>query len=311
MRRAHLARPAGAAHAPMEGTQQMAYRILSALGLAALAAVSLPAAAAESYDNCVGFIDNVPATVSTQGVWCLRADVATKLTTVSAITVAGNNITIDCNGFKIGGLGAGMGTDSVGIATSGERQNIGVRHCNLRGFRTGIALAGGGHVVEDNVVDAMTWQGVQVSGDGSVVRHNRVLTTGGSTHANYRASAVGIATTHSVEVIDNTVDGVAPLGDLAGNGQATGIQTAYNNDGTLSGNRVRGVAGVGSGADQGIRNLSSGQVTMVENTLNGSGRMASTGIACANAKGVAARNVVTGFRNAIANCYGDGNVAAP
>jgi hypothetical protein len=197
------------------------------------------------------------------------------------------------------------------VGTSGERQNVTVRHCNLRGFRTGVSLSGGGHVVEDNTIDAMTWQGIHLSGDGSVARRNRVLTTGGSTHASYRAQAVGIATVHNVEVIDNTVDGVAPIGDGGGNGLAIGIHTTSNNDGTLGGNRVRGVSGIGSGVDYGIRNQSSGQVTMVENTLNGSGRTGSVGIACSNGEGVAARNVNTGFVTAMSACYGEGNVEAP
>jgi hypothetical protein len=289
----------------------MAYRLLSALGLAALLAASQPASAAESYDNCVGFIDDLPATVSTQGVWCLRRDLSTALTQVSAITVASNNITIDCNGFKLGGLQAGAATNSVGVGSSGERQNITVRHCNIRGFRTGVSLSGGGHVVEGNTIDAMTWQGIQLAGDGSVARGNRVLTTGGSTHSSYRASAVGIATAYNVEVLDNTIDGVAPIGDAGGNGQAMGISTYLNHDGTVSGNRVRGVAGVGTGADHAIRNQDSGQVTMVENILNGSGRAASTGVHCGSIKGVAVRNVLTGFHAPVVNCYRDGNVEAP
>ena len=38
----------------------------------ALAAAAPAAQAAESYDNCTGFIDSLPATISTHGVWCLR-----------------------------------------------------------------------------------------------------------------------------------------------------------------------------------------------------------------------------------------------
>ena len=289
----------------------MAYRIASAFGLVALLAASQAAVAAESLDNCTGFISELPATISTQGVWCLRKDLATSLTQVVAINVTANNVTIDCNDFKLGGLQAGMATDSVGVGTVGERQNITVRHCNIRGFRTGVGLAGGGHVVEDNTVDASTYQGIRVSGDGSVVRHNRVLTTGGSTHASYRSFAVGIATTSNVEVLDNTVDGVASVGDVSGNGQAAGVYTYLNQDGTVSGNRVRGVVGTGSGADYAIRNYASGRVTMLENTLNGSGRAASIGMSCTNGQGLAVRNLITGFDQTLVNCNADGNTEAP
>src|SRR5690348_2627551 len=50
--------------------------VLASLG----PALPLPARAAQSYDNCTGFIDSVPATVSTQGTWCLRHDANTAIT---------------------------------------------------------------------------------------------------------------------------------------------------------------------------------------------------------------------------------------
>ena len=53
---------------------------------AACAALSLslslgavPASAAESYDGCSGFITVLPATIDTQGVWCLKQDLATAI----------------------------------------------------------------------------------------------------------------------------------------------------------------------------------------------------------------------------------------
>ncbi|QSX79693.1 NosD domain-containing protein [Agrilutibacter solisilvae] len=288
----------------------MTHRFLAMLGLAVLLAPHA-AQAAESYDNCTGFIDSVPATISTQGVWCLRKDLSTGLTDVAAITVANNNITIDCNGFKLGGLQAGTGTDSHGVSTSADRQGVTVRRCNIRGFRVGINLTGGGHVVEDNTLNGMTFQGINLVGDGSVARGNTVLTTGGSTHPTYLTYAVGIATAYDVDVIDNTVNGVVPTGDAGGNGNASGIYTYLNQAGTVSGNRVRGVAATGTGVEQAIRNQASGRVTVVENTLNGSGRAGSTGVLCGTSVGAAVRNVVSGFDTAVANCYGEANVEIP
>src|SRR5690606_35329103 len=82
-----------------------------------------PAAAAESFDNCSGFIDSVPAVIATQGVWCLRGNLATNIGSggSSAITIAANNVTIDCNHFKLGGLAAGNGSQADGIHAS-DRQ---------------------------------------------------------------------------------------------------------------------------------------------------------------------------------------------
>ena len=110
----------------------MAHRV-SALALATLALSMAPDAshAAQSYDNCTGFIDSVPATITTQGTWCLRKDLSTSIRFGDAITVDANNVTIDCNDFKLGGLSAGPGTKAFGIAGR-ERQNITVRNCNVR-----------------------------------------------------------------------------------------------------------------------------------------------------------------------------------
>src|SRR5690606_27240382 len=36
--------------------------------------------AAQSYDSCTGFIESVPTTITTQGVWCFRKDLSTSVT---------------------------------------------------------------------------------------------------------------------------------------------------------------------------------------------------------------------------------------
>ena len=113
---------------------------LGALILLALALFAArPADAAESYDNCNNTISSLPAVIATQGTWCFKGDLATAITSGSAITVNTNNVTIDCNNFKLGGLAAGLGTSTYGIFAN-NRFNISVRHCNVRGFYVGIFL---------------------------------------------------------------------------------------------------------------------------------------------------------------------------
>ena len=80
---------------------------LLATAFVAAGLASPASTAAESYDSCTGFIESLPATISTQGVWCLRRNLATAMTSGNAITITVNNVTIDCNDFKIGGLAAG------------------------------------------------------------------------------------------------------------------------------------------------------------------------------------------------------------
>src|SRR6185369_2787721 len=72
------------------------------------------ASAAESYDNCTGFITTLPAVITTQGTWCLKQDLATAITSGNAITINTGNVTIDCNDFKLGGMSAGLATQAIG-----------------------------------------------------------------------------------------------------------------------------------------------------------------------------------------------------
>src|SRR5688500_16840215 len=104
--------------------------------LTALSFMPAPARSAQSYDNCTGFIDSLPAVIETQGIWCLRKDLSTAITGSAAIDIRANNVTLDCNDFKLGGLPAGAYTDASGVAAI-DRFNVTVRRCNIRGFYQG------------------------------------------------------------------------------------------------------------------------------------------------------------------------------
>lgn len=157
---------------------------LFSTGLLALAAAwSLPAAAETT--QCTN-IASLPAVISSSGVYCMKQDLATSMASGIAIQIAAHNVVLDCNGFRLGGLGAGVGTQTTGIYASG-RKNITVRNCNVRGFRTGLDFTAygdvehGGHVIEDNLFDSNTQRGIIMWGDRSIARRNRVLNTGGTT----------------------------------------------------------------------------------------------------------------------------------
>jgi len=219
-------------------------------GLSVLAALALlqatPPARAETYQTCAGVIESLPATISSQGVWCLRKDLSTALASGNAIEITTNNVTIDCNGFKIGGLAAGTGTMAVGIHAE-ERLNIGIRNCSVRGFHDGIALEGatttGGHLVEDNRLDQNTAIAIRVQGDGSVVRRNLVRDTGGST---VTGAVRGVSVEGEVDVLDNTISGVAVA--VGSGGMATGLRSDWNQGGSIVGNRIRGLVSDGTSA---------------------------------------------------------------
>jgi hypothetical protein len=259
-----------------------------------------PAAAAESYDNCTGFITSLPTTITTQGTWCFKQDLSTAMTSGTAVTINTSNVTIDCNGYKLGGLAAGAGTTAYGIYAS-DRQNLTVRHCNVRGFYVGVDLigsAGSGHVVEDNQFDGNAYVGVLVQGTGSVVRRNRVFDTGGSTAG--VVDAIGVYAKTSVDVIDNLISGVTAPAGLAGN--AFGIYSADLAGGTIRGNGLRGLLGDGAGHGYGIYNAASGHLSISENDVVGSGDPGSIGVYCNSNAGRAVGNNVGNFATGISIC---------
>ena len=186
---------------------------------------------AETVATCTGFIDTLPAVLTTGGTWCLDHDGATSMKSGTAVTVAANNVTIDCNGFKIGGLGAGPETTALGIGAM-DRLNTVVRHCNVRGFRAGMLISGGGgHVIEHNRVEASTLAGIFLVAPG-VFRDNQVFGTGGS------GAATGIAGYGVVDVIDNTVSGVR---NPVSGGSVYGVLLSSNPGSLVERNIIRGL----------------------------------------------------------------------
>ena len=275
-------------------------RALAALALLAAITIAPGNVRAENYHSCVGFIDSVPATISTQGVWCLRKDLSTGITSGNAITIAANNVTIDCNGFKLGGLAAGDESTANGIYTH-ARQNATVRHCNVRGFYHGIyLLSGAGHLVEDNRLDNSLYAGIRVGGDNNLVQRNRVYKTGGAPGV---SGAVGIFA--SADVIDNSVvqmfaDGPTPdlFGILASRGSL------------VRNNRVRALQPSNGGAAYGIWANGFG-ATVTDNQLSVSDHTGGSGISAGGiTEAVCSRNIILGFDNPITDCRdGGGNTS--
>jgi len=275
--------------------------LLSATAL--LSATPRAVQAAESYDNCSGYINSLPATIGTQGTWCLKQNLTTASASGYAIDIQTNNVTIDCNDFIISGT-AGTGTIAIGIHGL-DHLNATIRHCNIRGFIYGVALSGtasGGHVVEDNRVNDNTYVGIFVSGDGSVVRRNRVFDTGGSSSVSF---AYGIWTQFSVDVMDNVVSGVKAT--VGANGDARGIYLYSNPDGRIIGNNVRGLLKAGTGLSYGISGLLSDALVIRDNNLVGDASTNSFGVACNTSKGSFRNNMISAFDNESVNCTDGGS----
>ena len=152
--------------------------VLALAGLMGLAG----AASADETTFCNTFITAVPFTISVQGHYCFDRNLAFSGTAGNAITINSDFVVVDLNNFKLGGGSAGLGTNAIGIASANHR-NITIRNGNIRGFKKGISItgSGGGHVIENNVLDGNTYYGAEVFGDTMVVRNNIVTNTGGST----------------------------------------------------------------------------------------------------------------------------------
>ena len=254
------------------------------------------ARAAESYDNCVGFIDSLPATITTQGVWCLRKDLSTAMASGPAIRIQANNVTIDCNDFKIGGLAAGDGSAAVGILAQG-RHNARIRHCNLRGFFIGIDVQGDGQVVESNQVGDSLLIGIRVAGHGSLVRGNRVLDTGGAP-PDEEGVQYSIGIDALADVVDNLVDGAYAEGT---NTYAYGIRLDLDGFGNVArGNTVRRMDADGNGLAVGIW---AREHQVVEDNVIANGPGDSSAVSYGVWNGLVCRdNTVFGYPTAYENC---------
>ena len=252
-----------------------------------------PARAAQSYDNCTGFIDSLPASITTQGTWCLRHDLTTAITSGNAITVGTNNVTLDCNDFKVGGLQAGTSSQATGIGSISSL-NATVRHCNIRGFYYGIHLSGGGgHLIEDNRLDQNLFTGINVLGDNNRVRRNAVYDTGGVNPANNQSFGIYA----SADVTDNTVAGVFATAsdtypyaiDILGNGSV------------VRGNFVRGLVVGGFGTGVGIYADAPG-ITIDGNRVSAVATTAGNGIYGAGPNTFCSNNTVVNFSLAYTSC---------
>ncbi|QSX79084.1 right-handed parallel beta-helix repeat-containing protein [Agrilutibacter solisilvae] len=196
-----------------------------------------PAArAAQDYASCTGYIDTLPATIGASGNWCLRANRHTSQSNGAAITIAADNVTLDCNDFRLSGGGA-----TTGVSATGTRQGVTVRRCRIQGFYFGIKLVGDGHLVEDNTVDRSGFIGVQTEGDATVIRGNAVSDTGGPTGFAYGIYALApTSATAAPTIVDNLVSGVVPR--VPGGVQVRGIMS----NGLVQDNLVN-ISGVGPG----------------------------------------------------------------
>jgi len=190
-------------------------RFMTLMALA-IALMATPAKA-ETIECTV--INSIPIIITVQGIYCLKGNLATSLAAGNMIDVQTNNVTIDMNGFKLGGLAAGAGTLANGIFAF-DRRNITIRNGSIRGFRFGIFLDGGaanssGHLLEDLRLDGNRQVGALVVGTGNIIRNNQVVNTG-PTDTGSSAFGLLIIDSNDSVVEGNVISSVSETGESIG-----------------------------------------------------------------------------------------------
>jgi hypothetical protein len=89
--------------------------------------------------NCTP-VTSLPATISTEGIYCLTGSLTTDIISGNAITITANDVILDLNGWRLDDQGAGSGTQANGIYSTAV--NVTVKNGIVRGFFHGIDLEG-------------------------------------------------------------------------------------------------------------------------------------------------------------------------
>jgi hypothetical protein len=268
------------------------------LGLFALTALSINPAAA-----CT-VIASIPAVLTQPGTYCLASDHTFAAAAGNAITIASDDVSIDCRQQLITGT-AGTATLAVGVAAM-NRSNITVRNCKIGGFHSGIRInedgtlprRPSGTVVESNQLIRNTQLGILVATNGSIVRDNLVFATGGNTLG---LSTAGIRVRGSVDVARNDVQ--SPFGPASGPADTFGIFATHGNGGVIENNLVRSIAS--SRAQYGIAVFAPGGAILRNNTLHNryySATNYEVAYACIGSRTVIEGNTSYGFANGQVNC---------
>ena len=205
--------------------------------LGVLAGLLLMAGSAAAETTICTVISVLPYTITAQGSYCLDRNLSTNITSGAAISVNTDFVVLDLNGFKVGGGGAGFGTQTNGVQAL-NRKNVTVKNGNIRGFFRAVYLTdtgtAQGHLVEDVRADENTRAGIWVEGKGHVIRNNQVVKTTGTTVPG-QTEIVGIAVVGAgSRLLNNDVTDTIEMGAAEGLGLLV-----RNGDGAIvEGNRI-------------------------------------------------------------------------
>ncbi len=236
----------------------------------AIAALFFATPAKADTDICTE-ITALPFTITVQGVYCLKKNLNVNLTTGNAITVNAGNVVVDFNDFRVNNQAASTNTANSVFAQ--DRKHVTLRNGFVRGFRKGIFLAensadaSASHLVEGMKIADSGEIGIEIAGDFSVVRNNRVFGTIGSANnirgilistadfaelaGNIISSVVGanangihVQSSNGVKVIDNSITEITSTNGATG--PARGITVDTSDDTLVARNRILRGTGIGN-----------------------------------------------------------------
>jgi len=241
----------------------MTSKLLKTLNLTILL-LAAPGAWAETID-CTP-ITTLPTIITVQGIYCFTGNLATSMATGRAIDIRANNVVIDLNGRKLGGLAAGAGTLTTGIYAF-QRKNITIRNGSIRGFHTAIFLddpppytTSQSHLIEDIRADGNTFMAFGLRGLGIIVRRNQVVGTGGSTVS---GDATGIQFDGpGARLLNNDISSTV----ATGTGYAFAARIGEGDGAVVEGNRIDDVSS-GTGFTFGLHISFSADVLVRENSI--------------------------------------------
>jgi len=220
--------------------------------------------------NCT-VITSLPYSINAQGIYCLASDLSTGMTSGNAIEIATNNVVIDLNGHKLGGLAAGLGTHAAGIYAY-QRQNITIKNGTVRGFYRGIWLdddlpytTSQGHIVEDIRADQNTFVGLTVEGRANTIRNNIVVDTGRSTDV--AGSAGGIVAVGPIALVVNNSVRETKEKDAA-NAYSWGVYIYTGEGSVVADNTIGNISFTNGGTSYGIYITNSSDVTVKGNIIS-------------------------------------------
>ena len=175
-------------------------------------------ALAQSAGACTE-IDALPATISQPGKYCLAKDFTLNSAIVKAITIAADDVVLDCQGHTVRNAATSNAGKSEGIYAYAHNA-VTVRNCRIQGgFTNGISFMQDNAInnktyyvtIENNFVAGAYNHGIRAFGSAIEIRDNRVYDIGGqvNTYAfGIRVGASTLASSFKFHLVhDNVVAG--------------------------------------------------------------------------------------------------------